>query len=295
MELKNYDVDATTTIAAIAQAPNGYHLSVVGGYIIETTGATDTVTLSIYDSGGILKSSIPFAVTANQRIEITTKIFLNQLETLKVVTATGTATVVLFGAETVKDSENIPDSWTWLGAWNSTTSYAINNLAENGGSTYICTTAHTNSEPPSANWELFASKGDNGSLTDIVQDTTPQLGGDLDAQGNTIVDCPVNRQAVGTSATTVTCDCSAYNWFAIEPTADIIINLTNVVAGTTAIIELVGAGDHTITWQLSSTASRITWDGGSEPTWGSGTDKSIGIILGYTTGYAFGALTLGEV
>lgn len=57
----------------------------------------------------------------------------------------------------------------WTGAWNSGTAYDINDGVSYGGSSYICVTAHTNSVPPSANWNLLATKGTDGSGTgDVV-------------------------------------------------------------------------------------------------------------------------------
>ena len=172
MELKNYDLAITTTVGSVAQAPNGYHLSFVGGYLVETTGAGETVTLGIYNSGGTLKTEIPFILTANEKIDISTKIFLNQLETLKATCSTGTATIVLFGAETVKDSDNVPDDWSYTGDWLSTTTYAVNNIAVSGGTAYICTTVNLDSIPPNTNWDVFASKGGTGDVATITAGTT---------------------------------------------------------------------------------------------------------------------------
>lgn len=52
----------------------------------------------------------------------------------------------------------------WLGAWNSGTSYEVDDAVENNGSSYICTAAHSNREPPNASyWDLLAEKGDTGA------------------------------------------------------------------------------------------------------------------------------------
>jgi hypothetical protein len=50
----------------------------------------------------------------------------------------------------------------WQGSWNSGTSYIANDTVESAGSSYICIIANTNQQPPNANWELVASKGDVG-------------------------------------------------------------------------------------------------------------------------------------
>lgn len=55
----------------------------------------------------------------------------------------------------------------WRGAWATTTAYAVGNLVQQAGSTYICTIAHTSgtfSTDLSANrWALFAAQGSAGS------------------------------------------------------------------------------------------------------------------------------------
>lgn len=62
-----------------------------------------------------------------------------------------------------------PAGLTWRGTWSGATSYAVNDGVLYGGTSYICTVAHTNSAPPSANWNTLASKGTDGSGTgDVV-------------------------------------------------------------------------------------------------------------------------------
>lgn len=51
----------------------------------------------------------------------------------------------------------------WRGAWSSAATYAINEAVEHHGSSYIATAENTNSEPPSANWDLLAAGGEDGS------------------------------------------------------------------------------------------------------------------------------------
>lgn len=51
---------------------------------------------------------------------------------------------------------------TWEGAWSAVTAYTLNQVVEHNGSAYVAIVGSTNSAPPSANWELLASKGDQG-------------------------------------------------------------------------------------------------------------------------------------
>jgi hypothetical protein len=57
-------------------------------------------------------------------------------------------------------------NFNWKGAWSSLTAYKnlpTPDLVLQNGSTYIAVANNTNSAPPSANWNLVASKGDTGT------------------------------------------------------------------------------------------------------------------------------------
>ncbi len=64
-------------------------------------------------------------------------------------------------------------SLVWRGAWATSTAYAENDVVESGGSSWICTGAHTSgssTEPGvgaswTANWDLAAQKGETGDLS----------------------------------------------------------------------------------------------------------------------------------
>lgn len=53
-------------------------------------------------------------------------------------------------------------SFIWKGEWDSETTYEANEAVEHNGSSYIAIAPNTNSEPPSAHWELMAQKGLDG-------------------------------------------------------------------------------------------------------------------------------------
>ena len=111
---------------------------------------------------------------------------------------------------------------TWQGAWSTATAYGVDQLVAESGNTYICVTAHTSgtfaTDLAAGKWELVAQKGATGSgtgdmlaannlsdvadvatarqnlglepgvdvLANIVEDTTPQLGGTLDTNSHSI-------------------------------------------------------------------------------------------------------------
>jgi hypothetical protein len=66
-----------------------------------------------------------------------------------------------------------PIGMNWLGAWSAATSYAINDGVSQGGASYIAIAANTNSQPPSANWNLIAAQGSTGA-TGATGPTGPQ-------------------------------------------------------------------------------------------------------------------------
>jgi hypothetical protein len=58
---------------------------------------------------------------------------------------------------------------TWKGTWSAATAYQINDaVITASGSSYICTNPHTNSPPPSANWNLLAQGGSVAIADDSV-------------------------------------------------------------------------------------------------------------------------------
>lgn len=61
-----------------------------------------------------------------------------------------------------------------------------------------------------------------------------------------------------------TLDVTQNNWLRIEPTADIMIDFTNVVDANgnrrVAVVEIVGGGDHTLSYTVNG-AGTVTWNG----------------------------------
>lgn len=55
------------------------------------------------------------------------------------------------------------DVLTWRGQWSNLTAYIEDDVVEWNGSSYVCTAAHTNQQPPNASyWDLVAEKGTQG-------------------------------------------------------------------------------------------------------------------------------------
>ena len=52
----------------------------------------------------------------------------------------------------------------WRGPWAAETVYAANDAVSHNGSAYVAVSENTGSEPPSANWNTLAEKGDQGEV-----------------------------------------------------------------------------------------------------------------------------------
>ena len=57
----------------------------------------------------------------------------------------------------------------WRGAWSGSTAYAVSDGVTHNGTSYVCTTAHTNHEPPNASyWDVLAAGGSGGLDEQLV-------------------------------------------------------------------------------------------------------------------------------
>lgn len=110
----------------------------------------------------------------------------------------------------------------------------------------------------------------DGTTGKLLQNGGPQITDD-----GALFNAPDRVNNIGTTASTVTCDFSAYNVWVFEPTGDLTVNITNVPALTagTVIGQLIvtGGGDHTLTLQCEGGSGTVVTEGGS------------GLALGTTT------------
>ena len=53
--------------------------------------------------------------------------------------------------------------FNWRGAWSSATTYFVGDAVVHNGSSYLAIADNSNSQPPSANWDTLAAKGDTGA------------------------------------------------------------------------------------------------------------------------------------
>ena len=130
---------------------------------------------------------------------------------------------------------------------------------------------------------------------ELSEDSSPQLGGDLDGQGHSQYNTIMKISALGSVSANQTLDCSAYTQFTLEPTADITLNFTNIVAGAMISVRITGGGDHTLTWQVGGATTGWKWDKGAEPDWSTTTGIDLAILVGTGTNAVDAGLSLGDI
>jgi hypothetical protein len=159
------------------------------------------------------------------------------------------------------------------------------------GSLWINTTADkvwqcvdaTGGSPSVAVWRELSA---GGGLNNVVEDTTPQLGGELDAQGNAITDHAIKAQTVANN------DWNGAKSF--DYAAGPVIKATRENSCTPSITNWPAAGEAKVTFELaygagSPSGAPVTWTsvvdkwlGGSTPTLGS-TAGDVDLIVVTTT------------
>lgn len=134
-------------------------------------------------------------------------------------------------------------------------------------------------------------------LVDVVDDTTPQLGGDLDTQGNAITtpeitDYSITHTAPSSSSGAITFDLETGNSFKVTLTENITgVTLSNPPAsGSYGQINIVFVQDGTGSWTVGGWPSSVKWPSGTAPvittTATTGTDIiSLQTVDGGTTWY----------
>lgn len=134
--------------------------------------------------------------------------------------------------------------------------------AEAGLATASALTSHTNDTDNPHD----VSAAQVGAITAVVDDTTPQLGGDLDAQDNDINDIQVatynDVHANGNSGTSATINWNNGNKQKITLTGNVTLSFTDAGDGSFQLVLVQDdSGDRTITWPAN-----VKWPGGTAPT-----------------------------
>lgn len=99
--------------------------------------------------------------------------------------------------------------------------------------------------------DLFIDETNVG-LSNMYEDPNPQLSNDLNGLSHAFTNRKARISYIGETTSNITLDPTEYNYFIVEPTADISINInnTNMRVGKTYVwyIEIEGGGDYAISW-----------------------------------------------
>lgn len=139
-------------------------------------------------------------------------------------------------------------------------------------------------------WSVLPSMGGEG-ISSVVEDTTPQLGGDLDAQGNDItsigtISYNASKPAIttDTDGATISFNMNSADVHTVVLGGNRTLALSNVAAGQRFIIRLTqdSTGSRTVTW-----FSGIKWPGNLAPTLTTAANKTdvFGFICTTTGNY----------
>lgn len=173
--------------------------TVASGYQSTTTlNANLNAINDALDNTVSLDGSVPNTMTAD--------FDLNSNDLLNVATAN--IAVLKVAGVTVTDYTSQP---SWSGPWVTATAYAVNTLAEDDGSVYICVEAHTSgtfaTDLAAVKWQLFSGKSLPQSFLDeddMVSDDATAVASQqsikayVDASGYTLLD----EDAMGTDSAT---------------------------------------------------------------------------------------------
>ena len=173
--------------------------TVASGYQSTTTlNANLNAINNALDNTVSLDGSVPNTMTAD--------FDLNSNDLLNVATAN--IAVLKVAGVTVTDYTSQP---SWSGPWVTATAYAVDTLAENSGSVYICVVAHTSgtfaTDLAAVKWQLFSGKSlpqsfldedDMASDDDTAVASQQSIKAYVDASGYTMLD----EDAMGTDSAT---------------------------------------------------------------------------------------------
>jgi len=135
----------------------------------------------------------------------------------------------------------------WLGEWNDTGDFAQGTVVHNGvvyASLIVPPDTHIGDEPPSANWRKITFE--------VVDDTSPVLGGDLECANYTLNTSSYRQQADMESTATTTIDFNAGDAVKLTITMDTTLEFVNFVNVSYLEIDIIGGGDWTITYPIGT-------------------------------------------
>lgn len=132
--------------------------------------------------------------------------------------------------------------------------------------------------------------GGGGGLSNVVEDTTPQLGGDLDAQGNDVVNVGSIRYNVNTVASSGATETLVLGINNVTMSENCTFTFPSATSGDYDTFTLFLSGAFTPSWPAS-----VDWPSGLEPIYTSPTEYNFSTYDGGTTWLGVGSTFAAEV
>jgi hypothetical protein len=218
------------------------------------------------------------------------------------------ASVTAVAIDDLSGQQDNPDLSDWIATWDDGTSAVkgtlniqkeddpntfivlhITGLTDNAGWTELAV-VHVASNGTFADADdliiTFMAKGDAGNLQNVVEDTTPQLGGNLDMNGNTLEYATNAIGAIGGGTQDIDLDSGRVVSATVDTSATTFTFSNPLATGFEDgfVLYLTNGGSQTVTWPAA-----VDWAGGNAPDLtAAGIDVLVFVTIdGGTTWYGF--------
>ncbi len=155
----------------------------------------------------------------------------------------------------------------YRGDWDTATTYAQGESVSVGSLSYVSKVAENVGFAPADYPAKWLQR--DISLTELSDDTSPQLSGNIDARGYAVTNYSIE------SSTGISLDLSQATMLIANLSESSAISFTNIPAGASIWVVELSANGYTPSWDAT-----VVWDGdGEEPEWSAGKD----LVQFYTT------------
>ncbi|WP_343698841.1 hypothetical protein [Caulobacter sp.] len=165
MATKSGALALTASLATVAQCGAGAEVVVFGLVFVNTTAATRTITLRVYQAAAGTPVDVPFTLAAGLDKTWGKPIALQPGD---YISARGDAAgvTVVFSLDEDTGANPVPQSFVPRGAYSAPATYVINDVVTDGSASYISLVNANQGNTPASSptkWMLLAAKGDTGA------------------------------------------------------------------------------------------------------------------------------------
>ncbi|PZR35780.1 hypothetical protein [Caulobacter segnis] len=183
MATKSGALALTTSLATVAQCGAGAEVVVFGLVFVNTTAATRTITLRVYQAAAGTPVDVPFTLGAGLDKTWGKPIALQPGD---YISAKGDATgvTVVFSLDEDTGSTPVAQGFTPRGVYAAGSTYAVNDVVTDGAASYISLVAANQGNTPSSSptkWMLLAAQGAQGPAGANGTTLTKGTGADIRA------------------------------------------------------------------------------------------------------------------